>query len=409
MRWLRVEPVDVFCGRGNKLFGEAGSFGGVAMPPWPSVFAGALRSKIMTDSGTDPRDLLLGKLTGNLARVLGKGISTGKTLPDGNQEFVVLPGDFRLVWVSLQMEGEVLTPIPSDMVLQEHGKEGPQFLRPSALPEGVRTSIPTTQTPVFKSMGSSKLETGYWMGKGALRSYLKGETPRPEQLLPVSRVWTTEERVGIGMDPFARTVETGKLFTTEAVRLLHDITFLVGVQGADEVLSAFGLSRLGGDGRGAIIRAAEPSDPRYEVDLEEVARSGRFRLILSSPGLFPNGWLPFGVRPDSLELEWSLDGLKMSAKLVAAATRSFETVSGWDLAREQPKPAQRLVPAWSVYWFDEACGSVKEILERILSGGLWETAKSLWDTGSDDHSAILWRERRAEGFNNVLIGLWPKE
>ena len=39
-----IEPVDILFLRGNRLFGDAGSFGESLTPPWPSVVAGALRS-----------------------------------------------------------------------------------------------------------------------------------------------------------------------------------------------------------------------------------------------------------------------------------------------------------------------------------------------------------------------------
>ena len=40
--------------RGNKLFGEAGSYGESLVPPWPSVAAGAIRSALLVCKGMDP-------------------------------------------------------------------------------------------------------------------------------------------------------------------------------------------------------------------------------------------------------------------------------------------------------------------------------------------------------------------
>lgn len=37
-----LEPLDVLFLRGNKLFGDPGSYGASLVPPWPSVAAGAL-------------------------------------------------------------------------------------------------------------------------------------------------------------------------------------------------------------------------------------------------------------------------------------------------------------------------------------------------------------------------------
>ena len=48
-----IEPLDVLFLRGNQLFGEPGSYGEALMPPWPSVAAGALRTRILADDSVD--------------------------------------------------------------------------------------------------------------------------------------------------------------------------------------------------------------------------------------------------------------------------------------------------------------------------------------------------------------------
>ena len=48
-----LEPLDVLFLRGNKLFGDPGSFGESLIPPWPSVVAGALRSRMLADDRVD--------------------------------------------------------------------------------------------------------------------------------------------------------------------------------------------------------------------------------------------------------------------------------------------------------------------------------------------------------------------
>ncbi len=47
------EPLDVLFLRGNKLFGDPGSFGESLVPPWPSVAAGALRTRMLVDASVD--------------------------------------------------------------------------------------------------------------------------------------------------------------------------------------------------------------------------------------------------------------------------------------------------------------------------------------------------------------------
>ena len=53
MKSVFIEPLDVLVLRGNKLFGDPGSYGESLVPPWPSVAAGAIRSAILARDG-DP-------------------------------------------------------------------------------------------------------------------------------------------------------------------------------------------------------------------------------------------------------------------------------------------------------------------------------------------------------------------
>ena len=79
-----IEPLDVLFLRGNKLFGDPGSYGEALIPPWPSAAAGALRSRLLADAGVDlaafargPGRGLLGALRPRrlpLLRVEGEGL-----------------------------------------------------------------------------------------------------------------------------------------------------------------------------------------------------------------------------------------------------------------------------------------------------------------------------------------------
>src|SRR5690625_7970040 len=48
-----IEPLDVLFLRGNKMFGDPGSYGEALIPPWPSVAAGAIRSRMLVADAAD--------------------------------------------------------------------------------------------------------------------------------------------------------------------------------------------------------------------------------------------------------------------------------------------------------------------------------------------------------------------
>ena len=108
-----------------------------------------------------------------------------------------------------------------------------------------------------------------------------------------------------------------------------------------------------------------------------------------TPALFSQGWLPPGI--DDAKL-WHLPGA--TARLVCAAIPRAQVVSGWDLARREPKAAQRVAPTGSVYWFDDFQGNT-DALRKLSEHGLWGLR------GQNDDPI-----RRAEGFNRCAIGGW---
>jgi len=79
-------------------------------------------------------------------------------------------------------------------------------------------------------------------------------------------------------------------------------------------------------------------------------------------------------------------------RLVSAAVPRAQTVSGWDLAAWQPKPAQRAAPSGSVYWLDQL-EATPEALGKLVAAGLW-------------HEPCADPQRRAEGFNRFSFAVW---
>ncbi len=73
-----LEPVDVLMLRGNVGYGDPGCYGESQVPPWPSVIAGALRSRILVDDGVDLKAFGEGKGGPSGARYAGPA---GQVLP----------------------------------------------------------------------------------------------------------------------------------------------------------------------------------------------------------------------------------------------------------------------------------------------------------------------------------------
>ena len=435
----RIRPLDILHLRGNRLFADSGH-GVSVMPPAPSVFSGAIRSRILVEEGVSFEDVASGRIAeGPVRAVLGGG-------PDD-------PGSFRIRWSGLDVEGldvegldvegldvegldveghapksgqgkspspapGVYLPAPGDLVFEEGpaaegADRGPlrvHRLVPRSLASipGVRIGSAAPGVPFLQCPRRFKPATGVWIHVEAYRRHLAGEGVEAGDCARSGDLWKRDDRLGITLDPAHRSAAKGLLYTSEAIALAPGVSFRVEIAGGGSLVPESGFLRLGGDARAAAIETVPSNEDPLEVP---VPGGDRFRMILVTPGLFPDGWLPPGTRLEANRILWSIGGL--TAELEAASVSRHEVVSGWDLVAGGPKPAQRSVPAGSVTWWrwtgtTGGTGAVdvaarRAALAPLVEHGLWPLLK---DVLSDEDPAVrrLWSARRAEGFNNVRFG-----
>ncbi|MDY0072350.1 MAG: type III-B CRISPR module-associated protein Cmr3 [Thauera sp.] len=368
-----ITPLDVLFLRGNQSFGEPGSYGDSVMPPWPSVAAGAIRSRMLTDAGID-------------LAAFGRGDAAHAELGTPSDPGTFVLHAFQVAW-RVDDTVEILVAPPADLFItadeNNQDKAHAHRLTPTRIHSGIETSSTLPLLPVLAQAGRSKAASGWWLKQGGWQKYLCGQEVPSEDLIHAGKLWSMDERVGVGLDNSTRSAEDGKLFTNRAVAMKPGVGFVAAISGATP--PATGLLRLGGDGRAAHIESAAIQWP--EPNYAAIAEQGRCRLVLISPGLFAQGWLPNGCTQEGNALRFDLHGVK--ARLVAASVARSEVVSGWDLARWQPKPAQRLAPSGSVYWLEDLQAE-PEALRKLVAHGLWSAS-------CEDAT------RRAEGFNRFSL------
>ncbi len=387
-----IEPFDVLFLRGNKLFGASGSYGESLVLPWPSVPAGAIRSALLASKGHD---------LGEFAR------SEIKDDPELGTPESPQSGTFRLSGFHLArrfVDGRIerLYAAPADLsATEENGRTIIRRMQPKSICNSLQSSCTTPQLAVLAEQERSKPQTGYWLPQEQWTCYLRGEDLKEDQLLRAEDLWKIDERVGIALDPTTRRAADGQLFSMQAVALHkaehqhgsasdYSVGFLADISGAE--LPEQMLLRFGGDGRAAQATRQEHEAPEApdECDYQSLLESQKCRLILTSPGLFEDGWMPTGVKKekDGSSLRFELGGVK--ARLVCAAVPRTEVVSGFDVAKRRPKPAQRVAPIGSVYWLDELEAS-KKALRGLAEQGLWSGPEA------EDPS------RSVEGFNRFTF------
>lgn len=394
MEFLRVEPVDTVFLRGNRSFAAARHADAV-MPPWPSLFAGALRSRILADHDAIRR-FSESRLDGRVGEVVGRG-------PDAL-------GTFRVAGWALMLEREgstrLVLPPPADLVVTSDGPgERRTVHRLSPVPTAeldVASGLPRElgALAVLRTRTRGKPETAWWVSDQGWTAWARGETPAMDALVAQGALWATETRLGIALDERARTAREGMIYTSETVSLAPGVAFLVAVEGADGVLPSDGLLRFGGDGRAASVSRAKL--PVECTTWTHRPSSDRFVIALATPGIFPDGWLPpYVVRRADGSL--GIDRPELRARLVAALVPRPGVASGWDLAASPPcpKPALRYAPAGSLYFFEREGGDVTRLRSIV-----------------DDAVALLpaelphrreYERRRSEGWGTAFFGDWKTD
>lgn len=366
-----IEPVDVLHLRGNRLFGDPGSVGDTAAMPAPSVIAGALRSSILAGDGYDLAEFAAGRS------------------PHPSLGTPAAPGSFVLNHLSLGQRtaaGAIapLHPWPADLDIRLGTSNSEiRYLSAAKLSQGLLHSGAAQTCAVLQEGAErSKSTSGYWLTGTGWAHYLASEPlDIARDAVHSTALWQSESRVGIGLDTRSGRADDGKLFTSTAISFAPDVGFIAAVAGCS--LPAHALLRLGGDGRAASLTKLPNFSPPT-ADYPAIARAGKCRLVLTSPGLFAAGWRLPGMTADG---RWEFAGI--SGQLVSAVVPRAQVVSGWDLARWKPKAAARVAPTGSVYWLEHLVAEPAALRALVAAG--------LWLSPNEDPS------RRAEGFNRCML------
>ncbi|MDR7491960.1 MAG: type III-B CRISPR module-associated Cmr3 family protein [Armatimonadota bacterium] len=372
---LFLEPVDAWSFRDGKPFEVGEAFEARSLfPPHPRTVLGCLRTALLRRWCPEP-DRYAGRARPGACPECGAGPCRALPLvgpPDGVPPFEIGP---PLLARREGRRAEVYYPVPRDLVcLDAGGGSGPK-----GGPGGTRTGL---LVPLVPPSGASHCLGGLgpiglagperveepeeclrFISRRALEACLAGADPPPDSLGDRAPGFVREPRIGIGIDAGTRAAREGRLYLRDVVRLEDGAGLLVAT--SEELGLDMDVARLGGDGRMARLVAVEfpgwPSRP-------EVAT--RLKVYLAAPTWFRGGaggsagWYPGWLDPE--RLEGIPPGCQARVRLVGAAMGTLVPVGGWNLATQQPREIQWLVPAGSVFFFEaESAGEARTAADAI--------------------------------------------
>lgn len=373
---LTITPRDPIIARDGRPFGSNER---VRSLDWiyPSVVAGALRTMLgkRLDMDFSP---------GDVARL--KQITLRGPLPflDGNI-FVPKPLDCLVEESGTEKEKKAYAVRPAEPKDGE-GTDLPHGLRPVMLPETKKGEFKPERTNAFWSL-DKMVE---WLVTPTFDGGTFNET---ETLAAPDR----EERTHVAIEPMYGSAKDSMLFSTTGLDLTtwdrsDSVRLIAEVESPDvfaESLNGLNaLHPLGGERR--LVHWKTESSNGFDLPGRLKGAETRLaRMVLATPAIFRNGWIPGWI--DGSSLRGTVPGTEVKVRLIGAIVDRWRPISGWSYEKgsEGPKPARRLVPAGSVFFLEIESGHFGQILETA-----W--LRSVCDDEQD----------RRDGFGLALWGTW---
>jgi CRISPR-associated protein Cmr3 len=352
MMQLFLEAVDVWLFRDGRPFDALSDHRAESLfPPFPSMMQGVVRSHHLVVKAVDLQN------TQQIASTVGTA-----------EDFATLR--LRGPFLARKEENEKIVrylPVPAHAVPAEDGYV-------AVTPEPKRATVKTSaQTPMllWPKEEPRKSDFGQWLSEQQLHLLLaKPGTLSPIKGLQDCKLFEREPRLGIARNDARRTTEEGALYEVQFIRPCKDVGLLVEIEGY-EGWPATGLVRIGGEGRGAHFK--QENTPVWPAAPDPLPP--RFLLYFAAPTYFTRGW-----QPES----WGrfFDG---NVTLQAAAVNRFQSLGGFDWAKNDHKPARRYVPAGAVYFF--SCEGQARLKPALIQNAITDAGGEI-------------------GFGQILIGEW---
>lgn len=312
---LFLEAQDVWLFRDGRPFDAGSAHRAESLfPPYPFTIQGALRSHqlVLKKVRLDDRP--------KIRETVGEPLAFPGT---SNLGGLILSGTF-LAWKTSNGNVERLFPLPADVYWKKDGD-----LKSARLENGL----------LLPGDDAGKPGAARWLTQNELMACLAGKAV---QGTAQKDLFQRENRFGIGRNT-AWVTEQGLLYEAGFIRPMENVGLLVEASGYTANEWQDGVLQLGGESRAARYSQVKPAD--WPVLPKPLPR--RFKVYLATPAYFAAGSAP---------ASWQafFDG---DVKLLACAVRGYETMGGFDWAKnpeshEAHRTSYRFVPAGSVYYFE---------------------------------------------------------
>lgn len=321
-----IRPLDVLSFNDGRPFGYADDHRlHLAFPPSPATIYGALRAAFM---GQHERAFIDQSAMPDETKIVAGTKDAFGSLSITDIGFLLNGSKPRRLFLT-----------PRDIVRDKLSKAH-VVLAPHANETGCTTNMPDG---IAELAGAENSETGFFEQAEAfitadgLKNYLTGTVPSADDFVPLSDFYLKENRTGIEIQKFSRTVKEGALYTIEFARLSHGARFIIETDYPVPV----GLLKLGAEGKSAHVEHIT-----LDNDLPDVECRNGLRVIVVTPLHSAMGW-----QPDASSVAILESKLRVKLTLRSAVVGNYRSIGGWDIQHRRPKTHRRFIGEGSVFYF----------------------------------------------------------
>lgn len=343
---IKIDALDTLFFKDGKPFsmGDESWADGIFPPP-PSVIYGALRSAYF---GENPGDLV-----------------NVDTDVDKTKNLIIKK-------IYYLINDDIYYPMPNDLVRLKNGQKKEVMKLNTKVLDAV-TNMEIPQILIKDSNNKTVIEEVEAVEDGIiwetyLKEYLNNMKKNDFHIFLMSDYIQSEPKVGIGRMNSTKATEEGKLYRVGMKRLestkefdKQNIKISIGVEFDNLSLKDNGFLKFGAESKIAKYNTIKENDDVIE-DPTEGIKGNIFKIYLSTPSIFENGWKP------NLSENKVLN--KIDLKLISACIGKPISIGGFDMKNRIPKKMRKAVPAGSVYFYQSnKCIStfIKEIDGKSIS------------------------------------------
>ncbi|OAA26689.1 hypothetical protein AT15_06330 [Kosmotoga arenicorallina S304] len=334
------EPEEWVAFRENTGF-EIGTSARLSQPK-VETFLGAVRTAFLRKSGTDPENI-----PEEIASKIGNSFSSGLFKMVGpfiySEDRHYLPAPANLYELTDEEESESKSNKKKEYKLMvpnkelSHNYDGfdlnlpwiPYSKKVAKQPEGELIEIKS-----LEALQKGKLDE---LNLARFADHIAAIETHDELNLArfADHIAAIETHVGIALEKNAKKTEEGMLYSINTYRFKENSGFYFFIDNkTKEIIKEIDEVFLGMKQRVAKLRFGE-----IETNLFEFKSNNKSAVCLITPAIFNNGFMPS-------------DGMMKSTKITSAIVKRKIPISGWDLAKNEPKPIYHAVPPGSVYFLD---------------------------------------------------------